>query len=100
MLRLTKSIAVSRVAAFLLGGIYFLAPAIAMFALFHPSVGFVPAQAISEGDPMAPWAAALVGLIPGYLLYKRVVTVRGHEWHRLQALKKLSKHQMNLIRLM
>ncbi|MED5485106.1 MAG: Ran-binding zinc finger domain-containing protein, partial [Candidatus Thermoplasmatota archaeon] len=36
-----------------------------------------------------------VGLIPGYLLYKRVVTVRGHEWHRLQALKKLSKHYKN-----
>ena len=77
------------------GGIYFLAPAIAMFALFHPSVGFVPAQVISDGDPMAAWAAALVGLIPGYLLYKRVVTVRGHEWHRLQALKKLSKHYKN-----
>jgi len=66
-----------------------------MFALFHPSVGFVPAQSISNGDPMAPWAAALVGLVPGYLLYKRVVTVRGHEWHRLQALKKLSKHYKN-----
>ena len=77
------------------GWVYLLAPAIAMFALFHPSVGFVPAQAISNGDPMAAWAAGLVGLIPGYLLYKRVVTVRGHEWHRLQALKKLSKHYKN-----
>ena len=79
----------------LLGGVYLFAPAIALFALFHPSVGFVPAQSISNGDPMAAWAAALVGLIPGYLLYKRVVTVRGHEWHRLQALKKLSKHYKN-----
>jgi len=79
----------------LLGGVYLFAPAIAMFALFHPGVGFVPAQAISNGDPMAAWAAALVGLIPGYLLYKRVVTVRGHEWHRIQALKKLSKHYKN-----
>jgi len=76
----------------ILGGIYLIAPAIVMFALFHPDVGFRPAQALSQGDPMAAWAAALVGLVPGYLIYKRVVTVRGHEWHRLQALKKLSKH--------
>lgn len=79
----------------ILGGIYFFVPAIIMFALFHPSVGFRPAQALSQGDPMAAWAAALVGLVPGYLLYKRVVTVRGHEWHRVQALKKLSKHYKN-----
>jgi len=70
-------------------------PAIAMFALFHPSVGFRPAQALSNGDPMAAWAAALVGLVPGYILYKRVITVRSHEWHRIQALKKLSKHYRN-----
>jgi len=79
----------------LIGGIYLLAPAIAMFFLFYPSVGFQPAQILSNGDPMAPWAAAIVGLVPGYILYKRVVTVRGHEWHRVQALKKLSKHYKN-----
>ena len=79
----------------ILGGVYLLAPAIAMFVLFHPSVGFRPAQALSHGDPMAAWAAALVGLVPGYILYKRVITVRSHEWHRIQALKKLSKHYKN-----
>ena len=63
--------------------------------LFYPSVGFQPAQILSNGDPMAPWAAAIFGLVPGYILYKRVVTVRGHEWHRVQALKKLSKHYKN-----
>lgn len=78
-----------------LGGFYFIAPAVAMFALFHPSIGFVPAQLVSNGDPMAPWAAAIVGLVPGYILYKRAVTVRGHEWHRLQAIKKLSRHYKN-----
>lgn len=78
-----------------LGGFYLIAPAIAMFALFHPSVGFVPAQLLSNGDPMAPWAAGIVGLVPGYVLYKRAVTIRGHEWHRLQAIKKLSKHYKN-----
>ena len=79
----------------LIGFIYLLAPAIALFFLFYPSVGFQPAQILSNGDPMAPWAAAIVGLVPGYILYKRVVTVRGHEWHRVQALKKLSKHYKN-----
>ena len=78
-----------------IGTIFLIAPAVAMFVLFHPAVGFVPAELISNGDPMAPWAAAIVGLVPGYLLFKRVVTVRGHEWHRLQAIKKLSKHYKN-----
>ena len=79
----------------ILGGVFLLAPAIAMFALFHPSIGFRPAQALSNGDPMAAWAAAIVGVVPGYILYKRAITVRSHEWYRIQALKKLSKHYKN-----
>ena len=79
----------------LIGVIYLITPAIVMFLLFSPSVGFQPAQLLSNGDPLAPWAAAIVGFVPGYILYKRVVTVRGHEWHRVQALKKLSKHYKN-----
>lgn len=72
--------------------IYMLAPAAILFFLFHPKVAFVPAIALSGADPMAPFAAALVGLVPGYILYKRTRTVRSHEWHRVQALKKLGKH--------
>ena len=72
--------------------VYLLAPAAIAFFLFHPKVAFVPAMALSDGDPMAPFAAALVGLVPGYILYKRTRVVRSHEWHRIQALNKLSKH--------
>ena len=78
----------------LIGFIYLLAPAIALFFYSILVLDFNLLKFIkwrSNGS----WAAAIVGLVPGYVLYKRVVTVRGHEWHRVQALKKLSKHYKN-----
>ena len=42
----------------LIGFVYLLAPAIALFLLFYPSVGFQPAQILSNGDPMNPMGSS------------------------------------------